>query len=66
MPELPEAVQQIPLAALRRSPKDRPACLDSARGSDAGLRARIESAPGGIGIVPDFDLIAPIGHVGLD
>ncbi len=46
MPELPEAVQQILLAALRRSPKDRPAYLDSACGSDAGLRARIESAPG--------------------
>ncbi|MCH7797345.1 MAG: hypothetical protein IID28_02730 [Planctomycetes bacterium] len=84
MPELPEAVQQILLAALRRSPKDRPAYLDSACGSDAGLRARIESTlagqervtaptltasgsgPGGTGIVPDFDLIAPIGHVGLD
>ena len=47
MPELPEAVQQILLAALRRSPKDRPAYLDSACGSDAGLRARIESTLAG-------------------
>ena len=44
MPELPEAVQQILHEALRRSPKERPAYLDSACGSDAGLRARIEAA----------------------